>query len=240
MRNDTDRPAYRLVRRPVRTIEPVVLDPAQQQVVDHPGGPLLVLAGPGTGKTTAIVETVVDRITRRGLDPSRVLVLTFSRKAAAELRERITARLRRTTREPLAMTFHSYAYALARREFVLAGDDPPRLLSAPEQLLEVRRMLRGEAQDGGARWPERLRPALATRGFAEEVRDLLLRAAERGLDGRHDRGRLAGARPREHQQRAAGMVDHPLLRLVKAGSRIGRQRPADEPVHGCGSLLHQY
>ena len=45
------------------------------------------------------------------------------------------------------MTFHSYAYALARREFVLAGDEPPRLLSAPEQLLEIRRMLKGEAQD---------------------------------------------------------------------------------------------
>ena len=55
-----------------------------------------MLAGPGTGKTTAIVETVVDRIIRRGLDPSRVLVLTFSRKAAAELRERITLRLDRT------------------------------------------------------------------------------------------------------------------------------------------------
>src|ERR1700690_2953088 len=148
-----------------------------------PGGPLLVLAGPGTGKTTAIVEAVTERITGRRIDPERVLVLTFSRKAAQELRERITTRLRRTTRQPLAMTFHSYAYALARREFVLAGDEPPRLLSAPEQLLEIRRMLRGEAQDGGARWPERLRPALATRGFAEEVRDLLLRAAERGLDG---------------------------------------------------------
>ena len=107
-----------------------------------------MLAGPGTGKTTTIVAAVADRIERRGIDPERVLVLTFSRKAAAELRERITARLRRTTREPLAMTFHSYAYALARREFVLAGDEPPRLLSAPEQLLEVRRMLRGEAQDG--------------------------------------------------------------------------------------------
>ena len=177
-------PAYRLVRRPVPAAQAARLDDAQQAVVDHVGGPLLVLAGPGTGKTTTIVAAVADRIERRGLDPERVLVLTFSRKAAAELRERITARLRRTTREPLAMTFHSYAYALARREFVLAGDEPPRLLSAPEQLLEVRRMLRGEAQDGGARWPEALRPALATRGFAEEVRDLLLRAAERGLDGR--------------------------------------------------------
>jgi superfamily I DNA/RNA helicase/RecB family exonuclease len=160
------------------------LDYAQQRVVDHQGGPLLVLAGPGTGKTTTIVEAVAERIERRGGDPERILVLTFSRKAAAELRDRITARLGRTTSEPLALTFHSYAYALVRREFVLAGDQPPRLLSAPEQLLEIRRMLRGEAADGAENWPERLRPALGTRGFAEELRDVLMRAAERGLDGK--------------------------------------------------------
>jgi superfamily I DNA/RNA helicase/RecB family exonuclease len=155
---------------------------------------------------------VADRIERRGIDPERVLVLTFSRKAAVELRERITGRLRRTTREPLAMTFHSYAYALARREFVLAGDEPPRLLSAPEQLLEVRRMLRGEAQDGGARWPERLRPALATRGFAEEVRDLLMRAAERGLDGRGLR-QLGKHKDRDDWVAAAGFLDRYAARF---------------------------
>jgi superfamily I DNA/RNA helicase/RecB family exonuclease len=176
-------PAYHLVRPAARAGEAPVLDEAQQAVVDHVGEPLLVLAGPGTGKTTAIVETVVDRITNRGVDPERVLVLTFSRKAAEELRERITARLHRTTREPLALTFHSYAYALVRREFALAGDEPPTLLSGPEQLLEVRRLLRGEAEDGGSRWPEPLRPALATRGFAAELRDFLLRGAERGLNG---------------------------------------------------------
>src|SRR5580693_198769 len=176
-----DATAYRLVRAHRPNQARPRLDDAQLQVVEHKHGPLLVLAGPGTGKTTTIVEAVAHRIEQRGIDPERILVLTFSRKAAAELRERITARLRRTTREPLAVTFHSYAYALARREFTLAGDELPRLLSAPEQLLEVRRMLRGEAHDGGTRWPERLRPALATRGFAEEVRDLLLRAAERGL-----------------------------------------------------------
>jgi len=187
-------PAYRLVRAPVPAWRPPVLDDAQRAVVEHVGGPLLVLAGPGTGKTTAIVEAVTDRIARRGLDPARLLVLTFSRKAAGELRERIALRLGRTTRRPLALTFHSYAYALVRREFVLAGDEPPTLLSGPEQLLEVRRLLRGEASDGGRNWPQRLRPALATRGFAGELRDFLLRAAERGLDGRglSDLGRRRG------------------------------------------------
>ena len=205
-------PAYRLIRRPAPAAPAARLDQAQQAVVDHAGGPLLVLAGPGTGKTTTIVAAVADRIERRGLDPERVLVLTFSRKAAAELRERITARLRRTTREPLAMTFHSYAYALARREFVLAGDEPPRLLSAPEQLLEVRRMLRGEAQDGGARWPEALRAALATRGFAEEVRDLLMRAAERGLDGR-GLSQLGKLRGREDWVAAGAFLDRYAARF---------------------------
>nr|WP_055508501.1 ATP-dependent DNA helicase [Nonomuraea pusilla] len=159
-----------------------MLDEHQRAVVAHPGGPLLVLAGPGTGKTTTIVESVVDRIERRGVDPERVLILTFSRKAAQELRQRVTARLRRTTRTPLALTFHSYAYALLRREAVLAGEPPPRLLSGPEQLLEIRRLLHGELEDGAGGWPQSLREALKTRGFAQELRDFLSRAAERGLD----------------------------------------------------------
>ena len=125
---DSSAPAYRLVRRPApASAAPPELDDDQRRVVSHAGGPLLVLAGPGTGKTTAIVEAVVHRIRDRGIDPARVLVLTFSRKAAEELRDRITMRLRRTTRQPLALTFHSYAYALVRREFVLEGDEPPEL-----------------------------------------------------------------------------------------------------------------
>ena len=80
-------------RRPRRRSRPR-LDPTQQAVVDHPGGPLLVLAGPGTGKTTTIVEAVATRI-EAGLDPEQILVLTFSRKAAAELRTRITGRVAR-------------------------------------------------------------------------------------------------------------------------------------------------
>jgi superfamily I DNA/RNA helicase/RecB family exonuclease len=209
---DREPPAYRLLRRPAAPAEPPRLDEAQRAVVAHAGGPLLVLAGPGTGKTTAIVETVVERITHRGIDPERVLVLTFSRKAAEELRERITMRLRRTTREPLALTFHSYAYALVRREFVLAGDVPPTLLSGPEQLLEVRRMLRGEASSYPRHWPERLRPALGTRGFATQLRDFLLRGAERGLDGRA-LARLGRARGRDDWMAAGGFLDRYAARF---------------------------
>ncbi|MCA2227923.1 ATP-dependent helicase [Nonomuraea sp. NEAU-L178] len=175
---------WRLVRRgsggPVAA---PVLDEHQRAVVQHRSGPLLVLAGPGTGKTTTIVESVVDRIERRGVDPERVLILTYSRKAAGELRERVTGRLRRTTRTPLALTFHSYAYALLRREAVLAGEAPPRLLTGPEQLLEIRRLLHGELEDGARDWPVALREPLKTRGFAEELRDFLSRAGERGLGG---------------------------------------------------------
>jgi superfamily I DNA/RNA helicase/RecB family exonuclease len=187
---------YRLVRRdsPARAQRPL-LDEQQRRVVEHRKGPLLVLAGPGTGKTTTIVEAVVDRIENRGVDPERVLVLTFSRKAAVELRERITGRLRRTTRTPLALTFHSYAYALLRRDAVLADEPAPRLLSGPEQLLEVRRLLAGEREDGARGWPRDLHETLGTRGFADELRDFCLRAAERGygpddlrdLARRHDR-----------------------------------------------------
>jgi superfamily I DNA/RNA helicase/RecB family exonuclease len=175
-------PVYRLVQPEVAA--PVVrprLDPTQQAVVDHAGGPLLVLAGPGTGKTTTIVEAVAARI-ERGADPERMLVLTFSRKAAAELRTRITARVGRTIREPVARTFHSYAFGVLRRAAVLRGEPAPRLLTSAEQDAVVADLLRGDVEEDGVRWPAELAAALGTDGFRDELRELLLRATERGVD----------------------------------------------------------
>ncbi|NEE04128.1 ATP-dependent helicase [Phytoactinopolyspora halotolerans] len=163
-------------------VAPPQLDESQRRVVEHRGGPLLVLAGPGTGKTTTLVEAVVDRVERDGLSPDQVLVLTFSRQAASELRERIARRLSRTVREPLARTFHSYAFGLLRREAVQRGDPAPRLISGAEQDVLIRDLLRGDVEELGADyWPEKLHRALLTRGFARELRDLLMRAVERGL-----------------------------------------------------------
>jgi superfamily I DNA/RNA helicase/RecB family exonuclease len=193
--------SYTLIRGAPRVVTAPTLDPSQQRVVDHRAGPLLVLAGPGTGKTTTIVEAVVARIDR-GLDPEQVLVLTFARKAAAELRERITARLARATKEPLARTFHSYAFGLLRREAALRGEPTPRLLSGPEQDLVIRDLLAGDIAEGARDWPVRLHPALGTRGFAQELRDLIMRAYERGLTPT-DLNRLGREHHRDDWQAAA-------------------------------------
>ncbi|MFH8365713.1 ATP-dependent helicase [Streptomyces sp. NPDC018031] len=177
--------AYRLVRTRPGPVTPPVLDAAQRAVVDHRDGPLLVLAGPGTGKTTTLVEAVAARV-RRGADPERLLVLTFSRKAAVELRDRMALRLG-GARAPQATTFHSYCYALVRaHQDAELFADPVRLLSGPEQDVVVRELLAGQAELEGAgrarvRWPDELRACLTTRGFADEVRAVLARSRELGL-----------------------------------------------------------
>ncbi|MFD5361720.1 ATP-dependent helicase [Streptomyces tendae] len=179
------RGAYRLVRTPPARVGPPRLDAAQRAVVDHRAGPLLVLAGPGTGKTTTLVESVAERIARGG-DPERILVLTFSRKAAVELRDRMALRIG-AARAPRATTFHSFGYALVRAHqdsdlFV----EPLRLLSGPEQDVTVRELLAGQVDLerlglAHVRWPDELRACLTTRGFADEVRAVLARSRELGL-----------------------------------------------------------
>ncbi|QDY78910.1 ATP-dependent helicase [Streptomyces qinzhouensis] len=167
-------------------MDPPLLDAAQRAVVDHEHGPLLVLAGPGTGKTTTLVEAVAARIAR-GADPERILVLTFSRKAAVELRDRMALRLG-GARGPRATTFHSFCYALVRaHQDAELFAEPLRLLSGPEQDVAVRELLAGQIgleADGLARneWPDELRACLTTRGFADEVRAVLARSRELGLD----------------------------------------------------------
>ena len=174
---------YRLVRPDAPAPAPA-LDDHQQRVVDHPGGPLLVLAGPGTGKTTTLVEAIVDRIEHRGADPGAVLALTFSRKAAEQLRDRVTARLGRTTSTTLSSTFHSFAYGLIRRYAPAELYDAPlRLLSAPEQDVVLRELLT-DHPESVALARRRCAARSSTRGFAREVQTVLSRAREKGLDGR--------------------------------------------------------
>ncbi|MFG1950171.1 ATP-dependent helicase [Micromonospora sp. NPDC048830] len=162
-------------------------DPVQAEVVAHTDGPMLVLGGPGTGKTSVLVEAVAARVAE-GVDPERILVLTFGRRGATELRRRIEARVagdgHRVLREPLVRTFPAYAFGLLRRAAAERGEPSPRLLTGPEQDLIIRELLDAvgeEPADDPVGWPDDLRPALRTRAFAQQLRDLLMRAAERGV-----------------------------------------------------------
>ena len=135
------------------------LDARQQAVVDHRDGPLLVLAGPGTGKTTTIVESVVGRLDA-GQSAEEILVLTFGRRAAGEVRDRIAGRIGGGLL-PTVSTFHSFAYGLVR---VHAGAeqyaDPPRLLSGAEEDQRIRELIMGSLEDGTIAWPQELQEAI--------------------------------------------------------------------------------
>lgn len=175
--------AYRLVRpASPGAVASWAPDPRQAAVIAHTHDPLLVLGAPGTGKTATMVEAVAARVAT-GTAPEQVLVLTFGRRAANELRHRIEARIGRgdrATGEPLIRTFHGYAFGLLRNAAAERGEPAPRLLTGPEQDLIIREML---AEDTGRfGFPEDYLAALSTRAFAGELRDLILRCRERGLD----------------------------------------------------------
>ncbi|MFL6162760.1 MAG: ATP-dependent helicase [Jatrophihabitantaceae bacterium] len=171
---------FRLVRSSPTAPMPPELDADQLRVLEHDRGVLRVLAGPGTGKTTTLVEAAVRRV-ERGVPVEQLLLLTFSRRAAGQLRDQLTRRLRRTIAEPVARTFHSYAFGVVRRAAVLAGDPPPRLLSGSEQDVTLRELLAGRLADGLDNWPPELAAAAQTQAFADELRELLMRAIERDL-----------------------------------------------------------
>jgi superfamily I DNA/RNA helicase/RecB family exonuclease len=223
-----------------------VLDPPQQAVVAHAEGPLLVLGGPGTGKTTALVEAVAARVAD-GVPPDEILVLTFGRRAANALRDRIEARIGRTdtTRaagaqttmaEPVVRTFPAYAFGLLRLAAAQRGEPAPRLLTGPEQDAVIRDLL--AAPDSASRWPAGLKQAVRTRAFAAELRDLLLRAAERGIGPRMlaDLGREHG---RADWVAAADFLGEyvEVLSLRDAGTRDSVAYDQAELVRSAAALL---
>ena len=102
------------------------LDPEQREVAVHAGGPLVVLAGAGTGKTRAITHRIAYQAAIGATDPRRVLALTFTTKAAGEMRSRLRAL---GTPSVQARTFHSAALRQLRFFWPRISDGPfPELL----------------------------------------------------------------------------------------------------------------
>ncbi|MFN2617514.1 MAG: ATP-dependent helicase [Thermoleophilaceae bacterium] len=99
------------------------LNPEQQRAVTHPGGPMLVVAGAGTGKTRVLTRRFA-WLVDQGSTPDEVLALTFSSPAAAEMRERLETLIRAPYEELHVATFHAFCSRLLADEALEAGVDP--------------------------------------------------------------------------------------------------------------------
>jgi len=97
------------------------LNPAQREAIEHLEGPLLVLAGAGSGKTRVLTARVANLIETHGVAPDRIFAVTFTNKAASEMKERIGRLLGRDPGGLWIGTFHSLSARLLRREAELLG-----------------------------------------------------------------------------------------------------------------------
>src|SRR3954465_13601490 len=92
------------------------LNPAQREAVPHPGGPLLIVAGAGSGKTRVLTHRIAWLIREQGVSPFGVLAITFTNKAADEMKRRVAA-LGGPVGERLGVsTFHSACVRILRRD----------------------------------------------------------------------------------------------------------------------------
>ena len=206
-------------------------------------GVVRVLGGAGTGKSGLLIQTATAHIAA-GSDPESVLMLTGSARLGSQARAAITLALLSASssaavREPLVRTVHAYAFAVLRLAAQRNGDPPPRLITSAEQDGIIRELLAGDLEDGDASpvaWPAQLRPALSTVGFANELRDLLARCTERGVDplALQRIGRTSG----RSEWLAAGQFAQAYEQIMLLRSAVGMAAPqATVPALGAAELV---
>ncbi len=132
--------------RPIRPIDPGVaggegllagLDPEQRAAALAVDGPLLIVAGPGTGKTRTLTHRLAHLVVERGVPPERCLAVTFSRRAAAEMEERLSCLIPEASGRLLVATFHGLGLTLLREQAAEAGLGRGFRIALPEERAEL-------------------------------------------------------------------------------------------------------
>ena len=190
------------------------LNPEQRRAVEHFGSPLLILAGAGSGKTRVITTKIAHLVGRGHADPRSILAVTFTNKAAAEMRSRVLA-LAPDAGAVMVRTFHSFGAWLLRVNAPAAGLEPGFLIYDEDDSLAVLRAELGGEPD---------------RGSLRRTFDGISRAKDLGLEATDARADLeaAGCDPAayaayERRLRATGNVD--FGDLILAPLRLLRERP---------------
>jgi DNA helicase-2/ATP-dependent DNA helicase PcrA len=133
------------------------LNPVQRQAVEHPGGPLLILAGAGSGKTRVLTSRIAHLVRERGQPESSILAFTFTNKAAREMRERAEALLGGRDLGVWLGTFHATCVRILRRHAELLGYPSGFVIyDTDDQRALLRELLRTPGVDPGP-----VTPALA-------------------------------------------------------------------------------
>ncbi|MFH1955609.1 MAG: ATP-dependent DNA helicase [Patescibacteria group bacterium] len=122
--------------------EEIILNKEQKEAVEHKEGPILIVAGAGTGKTRVITERIKYLISQKLAKPKEILAVTFTEKGAGEMLERVDKIMPLGYEEPWITTFHSFADRLLREEALEIGLDPRyKILTNSESYVLVRKNL---------------------------------------------------------------------------------------------------
>jgi DNA helicase-2/ATP-dependent DNA helicase PcrA len=125
-----------------------MLNPRQREAVVHSGSPLLILAGAGSGKTRVITTKIAYLVERHAMDPRSILAVTFTNKAAQEMKERVLALVPHAD-EVMVRTFHSFGAWFLRRNAKLAGLDPSFRIYDEDDSFSLLKGLLGRTEDRG-------------------------------------------------------------------------------------------
>ena len=174
------------------------LNPEQRAAVVHSGSPLLILAGAGSGKTRVITTKIAYLVDRQGVNPRSIIAVTFTNKAAQEMKERVLAIVPHAE-EVMVRTFHSFGAWFLRRNAAQAGLEPRFSIFDEDDSLSLLKSILGKTED---------------RGFLRRSYEEISRVKDLGIgpDAPREEIERAGCDPDlyaayEQRKRATGNVD---------------------------------